>query len=658
LKKKRPATKASETATAPAPGGAWADSRWYAALALLALAVYANTLGNGFVSDDAAQMVRNPLISQWRNLPQLFLGDAFRPVHPEEASNYYRPIQFTVYLLLNRIAGFQSWFFHLAMVTIHVINTLLVFALAGNLLRGKRAALVAGALFAVHPIHSEAVAWIAVLPDVLLTAIVLATILVFLRQRGAPQGSQIAGHAGLFLAALLTKETGIVLPALLVACELLYLGRRWREVARNRWLYASHAVTLGVYVALRYHALGGLLSQTRVFPFTAMEFLWSASLILGQYLGKLLWPTNLSYFHPFQPQHSASLLAFACLIVVLALAVAIIVWRRRAPLLSWGLFFILAPLAPALNLAGLGESVFNERYLYLSSVGFVWIVALGWEWLENRNRAVAWILVVVAIIASSCEVVLRNRDWHDDMSLLSATVQQWPRTASLRGYLGKLYQVRGDYDRAFAEYRTGLQLQPNDPMLHNNLAGALALTGRTQEAIQEYRESLALETKPETYLNLGMAFESLGDSDHAEEAYENALRIRSNYPEALNSLALLRRKAKDYTAAIDLLQRAAAARPTFTAAHFNLGVTYSDMGRYAEAAPAFQKALESSEDSSSLYLIHYGLGICYVNLNSPQAAGIEFSKSLELKPDFERARKALETLRSLAPAGPPASTKP
>src|SRR5262249_19477427 len=148
--------------------------------------------------------------------------------------------------------------FHLTMILIHIANTLLVYVLGQRLLKLRYAALVAGVIFAVHPIHNEPVVWIAVLPDVLLTSEVLIAVILFARWNGSPAPRQIAALCGMFMLALLTKEPGAMLLPLLAGYEFLYLGRSLLDLWKNRALYLSLLGVFGVYALLRIHALGGM----------------------------------------------------------------------------------------------------------------------------------------------------------------------------------------------------------------------------------------------------------------------------------------------------------------------------------------------------------------------------------------------------------------
>src|ERR1017187_4150098 len=230
--------KASKSTRAvPTNRGRWLRLWPYFLLMALACGVYSNALGNGFVSDDHIELLGNPLVTGWQKIPEIFQHGIWA-FTGGAASNYYRPAQTVLYLALYSVFGFDAFAFHLVLVLIHGANTLLVYSLGRRLLKSRDAALVAGIVFAVHPIHSEAVVWIAVFPDVLLTAVVLAALLWFVRWDAAPRRGLIAGLAALFFLALLIKEPGAMLVPLLAGYEHLYLGRPvWR---RENWaLYAS-----------------------------------------------------------------------------------------------------------------------------------------------------------------------------------------------------------------------------------------------------------------------------------------------------------------------------------------------------------------------------------------------------------------------------------
>ena len=622
----------------------------YFLLMALACGVYSNALGNGFVSDDHIQLLGNPLVTGWQKIPEIFQHGIWA-FTGGAASNYYRPAQTVLYLALYSVFGFDAFAFHLVLVLIHGANTLLVYSLGRRLLKSRDAALVAGIVFAVHPIHSEAVVWIAVFPDVLLTAVVLAALLWFVRWDAAPRRGQIAGLAALFFLALLIKEPGAMLVPLLAGYEYLYLGRPvW---PRENWaLYASLMGVFGVYVLLRIHALGGMAPAQGIhYKLHGKVLILSIIGTLGQYLAKLIAPVHLNYFYFFEPTTSLTPLTTVSLAVELAMIAAIFLLRSRrgsnAPSISYGLFFILMPLLPALNLNGVGENVFAERYLYLPSAGFVLVVAAVWEWLAARQRETAWALVAIIVAASAWTVLPRNLDWHDDERLLTVSAASSPKAAAPVSDLATLYYRRREYAAAIENYRRALKLQPDRALLHFNLGSAYEREGRHEEAVAELRKAVALDpADAEAHMSLGLELDALGDVAGAIAEDQRALDIRPEYGDACANLAVLRMKEKDYPAAVDLLHRAIAIDPQSFEAHFNLGVAYNYSNRYAEASEALKKAIEVAPMHPGIYLAHFHLGVSYAQMNSTAAAAREFSKALELKPDFAPAQEALAQSQS------------
>ncbi len=609
-------------------------------LALLAFAVYANSLSNGFVSDDNFQLLRNPLITDYRRIPDIFLKYV-RALGEQQITNYYRPVQMLVYMGLYYVAGFRAFDYHLFMVLIHVANTLLIYSLARHFLKNVPAALVAGALFAVHPIHTEAVMWVAALPDVLSTMLVLLAVRSFARQEGSPRGLAVAGYFGLCLGALLTKETGAMLLPLLAGYECLYLGRSVRDLWKNKSLYAALLAALGLYLILRWTALGALApAQNRYHRLRPWPYFFSVVVTMGQYLGKLILPTGLQYFHPFEPTGRVTV-AFVVSFTVLLLLVAAVLWFRGGTA-SFGIFWVLVTLAPVMNLTGLAENVFAERYLYLPSAGFVCVAGWGWQWLAEKQKPLAWGLAATTLVAGSYAIVLRNPDWKDDLELFSASVKQAPRSAAMHGALAWAYSERRDYDRAAEQYRAALQFEPDRASFHMDLANALAMKSQYQEAAEELRRAIRLKPEyPEAHLNLGQALESLGDREAAAASYQRALDLKANFAEALTALGLLRLNTGDTAGALELFHKATAARPGFAEAHLGLGMAYNILGEYAKGAEALRQAIEAGSRNRYLYLAHYHLGVSYSNLNAPEAAAAEFRRSYQLRPDFQQAADAL-----------------
>lgn len=632
------------------------------ALALLALCVYANALFNGFAWDDASQLLKNPLVRDVGRLPEIFTTGVWT-FAGAKAQNYYRPIQFALYMALYQVVGFHPFPFHALLLLMHAGNTLLVYGLGRRLTGSTRAALAAAALFAVHPIHTEAVVWVAALPDVLLTLLLLAAVRLFVAQGASPRGLQVAGHCALYLLALLTKEPGAMLLPLFVGYEWLYLGRPLRQLWRNVALYSGLLLIFVFYLLLRYAALGGLAPGQGVhIRLTPSEYALSVVVTAGKYLLKLVLPTGLNYFHVFHPTRAVTPAFLVSLLALSASLAAVPLLRRRGsqpaslagtdplPVVSYGLFWVLVTLAPALNLTGVGENVFAERYLYLPSVGFVWAVGLGWDWLAARRWRAALCGGVLILAVSAIAVILRNRDWRDDFTLFTASARQRPDVAVFHENLTKLYTQRGNLEAALAEYRLALTLRPDSALSHNNLGSLLAAKGAIREAAGEYRLALKLDPSlSEARINLGSLLLAQGDLKLAAAELGKALPANPEDARVLNGLGQICFRTGNVRGAIGFCQQAIAAHPDDPEAYLHLGVAYYATSQLGEAAEVFSRAIEVGSRYRDRYLAHYNLGLTYAKLHFWQAAAEEFRQAIRLRPDFRPAADALAKLQPLLP---------
>jgi tetratricopeptide (TPR) repeat protein len=222
-----------------------------------------------------------------------------------------------------------------------------------------------------------------------------------------------------------------------------------------------------------------------------MEFLLSAIVTAAQYAEKLFVPLDLNYFHVFHATRSVSL-AFLAAVLTLAAIAAVALHRAIPASVRFAVWWIVLTLAPALNLTGVGQNVFAERYLYLPSVGFAWIAGLGWEWLAARNLRAAWAAGIAILCAGAWQTVSRNVDWRDDFTLLQKTVAQSPDAGILRNNLAGVYVDRNDLDHALEQERVAVQLEPRSAPFHKNL-GLLLMARDPRAAVPELEEALRLQ---------------------------------------------------------------------------------------------------------------------------------------------------------------------
>ncbi len=317
-------------------------------LVMLSLSVYAPTLGYGFVWDDHVLIVQNSTIRDWSNLPRIFAADFFQVSRSLEARGYHRPLVTLSYMVDHTLWGLRPFGYHLTNVLLHVTVVVLVYLVGLRLLRDGVAPLLASALFAVHPIHTESVAWIAGRTDVIATAFVLLSLLLYVERR--PRRSW--GALVAFAAALLAKEVALLLPAVLLVYESFFHAPPWRDRLRRVAPFLAVLVTYGF---LRFGVL-------RVAP--GNPFLWAQgpyrllltfAVAVWIYGEKLLLPVNLNAYYSvpvvtslWQPFVLASLAMLGATGAVLQRI------RRGEPAIVFAALVFLLALLPVSNLVPLG----------------------------------------------------------------------------------------------------------------------------------------------------------------------------------------------------------------------------------------------------------------------------------------------------------------
>lgn len=496
---------------------------------LLGAAAYLTTLAFGFVWDDKHLIVHNTLIRQASALPAL-LSDFWQE---GEHSGFYRPLVSLSYFVEFRLWRLSPAGYHAANLAYHLLATLAVTWAAQLLSASSLAALVAGTVFALHPVHTESVAFISGRPDVLAGAFLVASFALYvwgLRRTGRVPGWSVA----LFAAALLCKETALALPAVVAAWAFLApegppdAGRAPGLLHRLGRLLWPYLATAGGYFCLRWVVLGAPLGVPgyQASPGARAVIALNA---LGDYLRLLVLP-----FPPAPdrlPDRALSAHSLAALAALALLAAAAAWSRRRSRLPAFLLAWFLLTLLPASPLVPGRPPQLAERFLYIPSVAWAWGLGLGAvalrnsRWLERpaRRRAAGLAGVVLAASAAGATAI-RSLDWRDEYHLFSRMAASEPRS-----YLAPL-----------------------------NLGG------------------LALQT---------------GALDQAESEFDRALRLRPNSAPALLGLAFVESRRGDHERAIRYAERARDLAPEGDLVYAQLGAIYGLAGRYAEAATSFRESI-------------------------------------------------------------------
>ena len=515
----------------------------------VSLAVYANTLGNIFVYDDDFLVMRNTWIRDVAFLPKIFLSNSWGSVGGP--NSYYRPMIHVIFMLTYYVFGLTPWGFHLLNILLHAGSSVLVFLIASILFRERKAPskylsipLMAAVLFAVHPIHTEAVAWVSGIPDLSYSFFCLLSLYLYIR-------SENRFNTGYYLSVLafsigtLCKEPALLLPALLLAYDMLLNKKKpgFKLILKR---YALFVFAASAYMGIRFYVLGGSMAPKQHGEY---GYYGNIFVIFVTYLKKLIVPTNLKLIYLFTPVHS--LLEARALTSVLLTALVVVLFYvayKKDRLAFFCLLTIFIPLLPCLYTPAItGSSVVGERYLYLPSAGFAMLVSLMMaRFADSRRGRIAAASVFLALVALySAGTVLRNGDWKDDYRLWTAEMKYSPGSdvahdnlclaAGAHINLGVEYEKRGRDDLAIDEYITATKCNPMSDdayVAYKDMGNAYGRMGKVDESIRAYEESLKVKTSgaemhnnSEVHNNLGVEYAQKGDMKNAIEHFQAAVRL-------------------------------------------------------------------------------------------------------------------------------------
>ncbi len=512
-----------------------------AAVGLVALTTYILTVGYDFAFDDHLVVPVAWQMGAWSPL------DVLRaPVRAGDVLLlYFRPLTALSYWVDGLLWQGNPGGFHLTNILLHALVSLLVLKVARCLLPAGPGPLLAGLLFAVHPVHVEAVAWVQGRVDLLSAAGLLLALLLGLAGAGAARGRRLLcwlASAMAFFLALLAKEVAVVTPALTALVLAGQPGRGgWRRVQSCLPLLGLQGSVFLVYLWLRAATLGSLSLGLVGGPPLGDRVLLSLG-VIPVYLRLLLWPLAFNPKHPFSPPASfmdADVLIGAALLVTLG--VLALMCGPRLPGLRPGFAWLVLAWLPASNLIPIRGFVVAERYLYLPSAGLCIAlagVAAEATRLRGRWRRAVSAVVVTLLFTLGGLAVSQARIWKDIRTFYEALVHLNPGSAFAHNNLGGIYLGIGQDAWAQAEFRETLRLQPGHPGALNNLGLLAQRRGDLAEARRLYGE--ALNTRPnqaDVWNNLGTLYEEEGDAARATSAYREAVRLEPETPRFLANLA-------------------------------------------------------------------------------------------------------------------------
>jgi Flp pilus assembly protein TadD len=575
---------------------------WLIAIALAAvtLAAYWSVGGFDFANfDDQVYVTNNPQVRA--GLTAAGVQWAFVATH---GANWH-PLTWLSHMTDVQLFGMSAGAHHVVNLAFHVVNTLLLWIVLTRLTESSMRSAAVAALFAVHPLHVESVAWIAERKDVLSAFFALLTIWSYAGYVRHSSRARYLAALMWFAFGLMSKPMLVTLPFVLLLLDVWPLRRfsiRAALLEKAPFLILSIASSVITVVAQR---RGGALTSLDLIPLSAR--VWNALSAYLTYLWQTIWPDNLVAFYPYSatPAIAQALVGAVVLIAITALCVRL---RRDRPYLLVGWLWFVVMLVPVIGVVQVSTQAHADRYTYLPHVGLflamVWGVAdLARRWALSPRIVTAATAVIIVALAAATRT--QASTWQNGIALWEHAVAVGPPNGRAHTNLGAGYASAGRHRDAITEYRAALALEPALPQAHYNLGLALAAQGETEEAVRHFREALRL--LPEHVSARGSLANSLMDLQQFDEAIVE-------YTEALRR------------------------RPDDAQIHHNLGVAYAQRGRMTDAAREFVEAVRLQPDRAEL---HYSAGMAFIVLGDNPKAASYLREAVRLEPNHDRARRAL-----------------
>lgn len=639
-------------------------------LVLVTLAIYWPVLGYEFVKyDDDKYITDNPHITDGitrESVIWAFTGFHFHMWHPLISLSY---------LLDYQLFGPNASAYHLSSLLLHAANVVLLFWVLCRLTGGVWPSAFAAAVFALHPLQVESVAWIAERKNVLSTLFWLLTMTAYVRYVERPGVVRYLLVVLLFALGLMAKPMLVTLPFVLLLLDIWPLDRiRWRprDAAQNlpkpkpdrprREQFSIHRAVAEKIPLLVLAALvsaitclaqqrGGVMSDWDKVPFDHRAI--NAVISYVTYLEKMIWPSKLAVFYPHPGgAFSVSYLVISALVLSLISAYCIYDYRRRKyPLIGW--LWYLGTLVPVVGFVQVGAQARADRYMYVPMIGLLLIVVLGARdvFVKWRYRKTAAALTAAAILSAAAICTrLQLRHWRNSETLFKHALDVTRNNFVMHNNYANLLNDMGRMDEAIWHYTKSLQLRGDSVEVHNNIGNALVAKGRTQEAISHYHKAIELSQKrrsgadpptglAEAHYNLANALRLGGRFTEALDHYTVASELTPNDIDTLQGFGLTLAALGRYDEAIDKYQRLLELKPDNVIAQGLLGLALANQGKTDDAIRLFRIVLDHRPDDVEM---HCNLGMLLERQRKTDEAIAHYRRALQIDPGFRNAQQLLQ----------------
>lgn len=653
---------------------------FYLIIAVVSFFVYYNSLNNDFVFDDESVVQNNTSIQTLANIPKFFTAEeGFHKV----IGRYYRPVVSSLYAVDFAMWGLNPFGFHLTNVIIHVIASLLLLMillkLFGDYKHGLLSALIGALIFAVHPVHTEAVSWVSGRTDSLTTLFFFLSFLFYIKysEEGNKKSFLVVASIAYFIG-LLSKEMIVTTPVLMFLYDYFFKKREFSWFKSNALPYIVFITATIIFVLIRYIVLKDVVDRTTYMYFygkdteTAVLTMFKT---IPVYFRLLIFPLNLLYHYngvlPDSNSISDLRVLFSLLFVVVMIGVSFYLQKKYGEV-SFSILFFFVSLLPVMNFIPT-MNFMAERFLYLSSFALSVLVSyLLIKFLNEKNKNLLVTMFLLIVVVFGYLTYKRNFDWKNNETLYMTA--DGKDGSVLLVNAGNMYANKKNFDEAEKRYRRAIEIRDNSVLAHHNLGLIFLIKGNIDSAEIKFKKGLAIDSlAPDGYFQLSNIYQQKGNITDAIANLEKLQTIVPNYrdskkilemlksgsmgntnviPEGMinNQQSILEKRSFDYfqqgkyDEAIKDLIDVIKLNPSGKSGYYNnIAMCYSGKKDNINAKEYFYKAIESDPKNINAY---GGLAELYLKEGNTVKSKDMYNKILSINPQDANARRLLDSLNS------------
>lgn len=507
--------------------------------------------------------------------------------------------------------GLNAGRHHSVNLLFHIANTLLLFTSIKRITRALWQSAFVAALFAIHPLHVESVAWISERKDVLSTFFWLLTIITYCRYVKNPKTSRYILTLVFFALGLMAKPMLVTVPFVLLLLDYWPFERlerkNWQHLILEKIPFFVLSAISSIVTFLVQRSTG---TVTDIQHFPLNDRLANGLISYIRYIQKMFWPGRLAIVYPVTGEPISLFLAIGAALLLLIISVLVIRLSVKYKYLFMGWFWYLGTLVPVIGLVQVGTQTHADRYTYIPLIGLFIIVAWGFNDLLVRHPLRKVLLVfassAVILVLSMC-TAFQIRYWENSLTLFEHTLAVTHKNHIAHTSIGLALMDQNRLGEAINHFRKALEIQPGYPEVYNSLGSAFSKLNYQQEAVEAYKQAISIKPDyTEAYNNLGVAYTQLNRFEEAIESYKQAIKIKPDYAEAYNNLGTVYNQLANYQEAVESYRQAIRLRPDYANAHYNLGLAYLSVDDKDSALEEYKilKTLDVEKAKVLFYSFH------------------------------------------------------